>query len=221
LTSNLTVAGASNLANTLSMNSTSASARQIFASYYNFYTSSVSSPTYVSRIYATSDVSDSVMVFDQTLSSFTNTSYTFYNKISNAITSILKLAGNVILGAPLQFADATVQTTAMTTTYLTGVIQSVAGAMTNLVNPVGSVIAFAGSSAPSGWLLCQGQLISKTTYASLWAIIGDTYLNGRSADASNFYIPDLREFYIKGAGQNFTYTKKYTYSGGNGACHIS
>jgi microcystin-dependent protein len=199
----------------ISMNSTTNTNRQITASYHNFSSSTISTPTYVSRIYATSGVSDTAMLFEQTSSSFSNTTYQFFNKIGGTITTILQLAGNVILGAPLQFADATVQTTAMTTSYLTGVIQSVAGAMTSLLNPVGSVIAFAGSSAPSGWLLCQGQLISKTTYASLWAIIGDTYLNGRSADASNFYIPDLREFYIKGAGQNFTDTKKYTYSGGN------
>ena len=86
---------------------------------------------------------------------------------------------------------------------------------TAAINPAGMITQFAGFSAPSGWLLCHGQLISKTTYSALWIVIGDTYLNGRTADANNFYIPDLREMYIKGAGQNFTYTKKYTYSGGN------
>jgi microcystin-dependent protein len=171
--------------------------------------------TNASKIYINTVGSTTTTLFEQITGAFTDTLYSFWNKSSGVSRSIFQLANNVILGAPLQFADATVQTTAMTTSYLTGVIQSVAGAMTSLLNPVGSVIAFAGSSSPSGWLLCQGQLISKTTYASLWAIIGDTYLNGRSADASNFYIPDLREFYIKGAGQNYTYTKKYTYSGGN------
>jgi microcystin-dependent protein len=171
--------------------------------------------TNASKIYVNTVGSTTITLFEQITGAFTDTLYSFWNKSAGVSRSIFQLANNVILGAPLQFADATVQTTAMTTTYLTGVIQSVAGAMTSLLNPVGSVIAFAGASAPSGWLLCQGQLISKATYASLWVIIGDTYLNGRTADASNFYIPDLREFYIKGAGQNFTYTKKYTYSGGN------
>lgn len=125
------------------------------------------------------------------------------------------ISSNIQTQLNLQAPLASPTFTGMTTSYLTSFIQSVAGAMTSLLNPVGSVVAFAGSSAPSGWLMCDGALISKTTYASLWAVIGNTYLNGRSADANNYYLPDLREMYIKGAGQNFTYSKKYTYSGGN------
>lgn len=109
------------------------------------------------------------------------------------------------------FKDGTNQTTAMTDSY----IQSIVNAMSSVLNPPGIINQYAGSVAPSGWLLCHGQLISKTTYSALWIVIGDTYLNGRSPNANNFYIPDLREMYIKGAGQNFTYTKRYTYSGGN------
>lgn len=47
---------------------------------------------------------------------------------------------------------------------------------------------YAGSTAPSGWLLCYGQSIAKTAYPDLFAIIGYTY--GGSGD--NFLIPDLR-----------------------------
>lgn len=38
-------------------------------------------------------------------------------------------------------------------------------------SPVGSVIAYAGLNAPSGWLLCQGQSVSRTTYAALFAAL--------------------------------------------------
>lgn len=41
--------------------------------------------------------------------------------------------------------------------------------------------------------MCKGALVRKTTYASLWAVIGNTSLNGWSADVNNFYLPDLRE----------------------------
>lgn len=56
--------------------------------------------------------------------------------------------------------------------------------------PVGTINAFAGSTAPSGYLLCFGQCISRTTYADLFAVLGTTFNNGCSV--SDFGIPDLR-----------------------------
>ncbi len=54
--------------------------------------------------------------------------------------------------------------------------------------PAGILTPYAGSSAPTGWLLCYGQSISKTTYPDLWDAIGYTY--GGSGD--NFNVPDMR-----------------------------
>ena len=56
--------------------------------------------------------------------------------------------------------------------------------------PVGSVINFTGQTAPAGWLLCQGQAISRTTYARLYATIGTTY--GAGDGATTFQLPDCR-----------------------------
>lgn len=56
--------------------------------------------------------------------------------------------------------------------------------------PAGSVTAFAGSSAPTGWLLCAGQAVSRTTYAALFAAIGTTY--GSGDGSTTFNLPDLR-----------------------------
>lgn len=55
--------------------------------------------------------------------------------------------------------------------------------------PTGTVVAFAGATAPAGWLLCAGQSVLKATYAALWAVIGGTY---GSSDATHFTLPDLR-----------------------------
>ena len=55
--------------------------------------------------------------------------------------------------------------------------------------PVGGIMPYAGSTAPFGYLLCQGQAISRTTYADLFAIIGTTY--GGGDGSSTFNIPDL------------------------------
>lgn len=56
--------------------------------------------------------------------------------------------------------------------------------------PAGSVLSYAGASAPSGWLLCDGTAVSRTTYAALYAVIGDTY--GAGDGSTTFDLPDLR-----------------------------
>ncbi len=63
-------------------------------------------------------------------------------------------------------------------------------------SPTGSVIAFAGQVAPAGWLLCQGQAVSRTTYADLFAIIGTTY--GVGDNTTTFNLPDLRGEFVRG-----------------------
>lgn len=54
--------------------------------------------------------------------------------------------------------------------------------------PPGTVTAFAGSTAPSGWLLCDGQSYSISTYRDLYNAIGTTY----GGYGQSFQVPDLR-----------------------------
>lgn len=56
--------------------------------------------------------------------------------------------------------------------------------------PIGAVISFAGSAAPSGWLFCAGQAISRTQYSSLFSVIGTAYGSGNGS--TTFNLPDLR-----------------------------
>ena len=56
--------------------------------------------------------------------------------------------------------------------------------------PVGSVVDFAGSVEPSGWLFCFGQsLLRAGTYAPLFAAIGTQY---GAVDGTHFSVPDCR-----------------------------
>lgn len=82
----------------------------------------------------------------------------------------------------------------------------VAGGTLYADNPLGTILPFGGSDIPSGWLLCNGDQISKTDYAELYAIIGDSF-QGAKADptSGNFYLPDLREVTLKGVGTNYAY----------------
>jgi microcystin-dependent protein len=41
--------------------------------------------------------------------------------------------------------------------------------------PTGSAMPYFGATAPSGWLLCDGAAVSRTTYSALLAVVGDTY----------------------------------------------
>ena len=61
--------------------------------------------------------------------------------------------------------------------------------------PVGTLNPFLGSTAPYGYLICQGQKVSKTVYKELYEICGDTF--GKSTD-TEFYLPDLRGQTIAG-----------------------
>lgn len=74
----------------------------------------------------------------------------------------------------------------------------VAGGTLYADSPIGAILPFGGTNPPSGFLLCQGQEVSKTTYAELYAVIGDSF--GTASDATKFVIPDMREAVPKGAG---------------------
>lgn len=56
--------------------------------------------------------------------------------------------------------------------------------------PVALMLPYAGATAPSGWLMCAGQNVSRTTYAALYIAIGTTY--GVGDGSTTFGLPDLR-----------------------------
>lgn len=69
--------------------------------------------------------------------------------------------------------------------------------MTNMLLPVGSIIAFAGSTPPIGWILCDGSELNRAEYQALFDIIGTTY---GSSNEDSFKIPDCREAALVGVG---------------------
>lgn len=62
--------------------------------------------------------------------------------------------------------------------------------------PVGAVVPYGGTSAPTGWLLCYGQAISRSTYSALFSAIGTTF--GVGDNSTTFNVPDLRGRVIAG-----------------------
>jgi microcystin-dependent protein len=55
---------------------------------------------------------------------------------------------------------------------------------------VGEIRLFAGSVAPTGWAICDGQLVNREQYQMLFDLIGTTY--GAGDGATTFALPDLR-----------------------------
>lgn len=139
------------------------------------------------------------------LSGVTATSSDF-NKLSGltaSTTELNKLAGATPTTAEINRLSGLTATTAELNklagaTVTTAEINRLAGVTSNIqtqINsfatfPAGSVIAYAGTTAPAGWLLCQGQAISRTTYATLFGVVGTAY--GAGNGSTTFNVPDLR-----------------------------
>jgi microcystin-dependent protein len=67
--------------------------------------------------------------------------------------------------------------------------------------PTGMLMPFAGAAAPDGWLLCQGQAVSRTTYRRLFRAIGTAY--GAGDGSTTFLLPDARNRVLVGAGSSY------------------
>lgn len=62
--------------------------------------------------------------------------------------------------------------------------------------PAGMVMHFAGTVAPSGWLVCDGSAVARADYADLFSAIGTVY--GAGDGSTTFNLPDLRGEFLRG-----------------------
>ena len=62
--------------------------------------------------------------------------------------------------------------------------------------PTGAVFCMAIATIPSGYLECNGQIVNRTTYAALFAVIGVQY--GAGNGSTTFQLPDLRGEFVRG-----------------------
>ena len=70
------------------------------------------------------------------------------------------------------------------------------GTISTEAAPSGAVHAFAGATAPTGWLLCNGAAVSRATYAALFAAIASAH--GSGDGSTTFNLPDYRGRIIRG-----------------------
>ena len=96
------------------------------------------------------------------------------------ITGNLQMGNNKITG----MSDPSAAQDAATKSY----VDAGLAALTTV--PSGSMFIWPTVTSPTGWLICNGSAISRTTYAALYAVIGTTY--GVGDGSTTFNLPDLR-----------------------------
>lgn len=70
----------------------------------------------------------------------------------------------------------------------------------NTNTPIGVVQMYAGLTAPTGWLICDGSEISRTEFADLFSVIGTAF--GAGDGSTTFNIPDMRNLTPVGLDSN-------------------
>jgi microcystin-dependent protein len=84
------------------------------------------------------------------------------------------------------------------------------------------IIPFSGTTAPDGWMLCEGQAISRTKYSRLFSIIGTAY--GIGDGTSTFNLPDLRGQFLRGVDRGSNRdpdkTSRTAVNGGNAGDNV-
>ena len=68
--------------------------------------------------------------------------------------------------------------------------------------PTGGMLMWGSASAPTGYLLCNGAAVSRTTYSALFAVIGTAY--GAGDGSTTFTLPDFRDRFPVGAGTTYS-----------------
>lgn len=77
-----------------------------------------------------------------------------------------------------------------------GVTTGISGGKLTAFLPPGIIIAYGGTAAPTGWLICDGTPVSRTTYVHLYGFIGNAY--GSGDGSTTFNLPDCRGVFLRG-----------------------
>jgi microcystin-dependent protein len=68
----------------------------------------------------------------------------------------------------------------------------------SILIPTGGVVAYIGTTAPSGWLLCNGATYNKSEYLALSTLLVGSY--GNTSSGTTFVVPNFQAAFLRGAG---------------------
>lgn len=85
---------------------------------------------------------------------------------------------------------------AASTAFVKAAISSAVASAVSAAVPTGSIVYYGKSAVPSGWIICNGAAVSRTTYAALFGVIGTTF--GAGNGSSTFNVPNLIDRFPQG-----------------------
>jgi microcystin-dependent protein len=118
---------------------------------------------------------------------------TEFNNIAAAVATKADLLNPVFTGTP----TAATATAGTSTTQLATTAFAVSAG-----TPTASLLMWPTATAPTGFLLCNGQAVSRVTYAALFAIVGVVF--GAGDGSTTFTLPDYRNKTVLGAGDLYS-----------------
>jgi microcystin-dependent protein len=153
----------------------------------------LASPTFTGTVTLPTGTVSTTMIADSAVTSSKIADGTIVNADINSSAAIdwTKLAiSSTVSATEIGYVDGV---TSAIQTQIDNVIASLSSAV-----PTGTLSMYAGSTAPTGYLICNGTAVSRTTYAALFGIVSTDY--GAGDGSTTFNLPDLRGRAPIGAG---------------------
>lgn len=120
-----------------------------------------------------------------------------------ALTDLITTAKTSVVAAINELDSDIGSLAGLDTTIKTNVVAAINEVLSRIVNEaVGTVKMFAGSAAPTGYLICDGSAVSRSIYANLFSVIGTTY--GAGDESTTFNLPNLKGKIVAGLDANDT-----------------
>jgi microcystin-dependent protein len=91
------------------------------------------------------------------------------------------------------------------------------GGSSSIDMPIGSIQPWLGAAAPSGWLICNGQAVSRTTYSTLFTLVNEYF--GPGNGTTTFNVPDIQGCQVTGATSSDGPISAEYHTGGSNDAH--
>jgi microcystin-dependent protein len=128
------------------------------------------------------------------VSSFTANNFTA-TSVSTNVLNATKVSTSIMTAAQVSATAIHATSVSAVSGRFSGTVSASAFAGLGII-PTGMISPYAGGSAPTGFLLCFGQAVSRSTYSDLFAVVSATY--GAGDGSSTFNVPDLRGRVVAG-----------------------